>query len=119
MIGRYDKVRKTSKPAVAGIINIITGCIKLLGAVYLILFVINVFEFAELSNFFNGFLLPIWISITLLIIFGVLAITGGIYNVQRKRWGWALTSSIIVIFPCIILGITTTILTMLSKNEFQ
>jgi hypothetical protein len=109
----------TNKPIIAGIINITAGCIKLLGAVYLFLFVANIIELTWFSDFFDGFSFTIWVSIMLLILFGVLAIAGGVSNIKRKRWAWALTGSIVSIFPCVILGITTTILTTLSKNEFR
>ncbi len=110
---------KTSKPTIAGIINIIAGCIKLLGAVYLALLIANVLKLTWLDDLLNDSLLFAWISMVLLIIFGLIAIIGGVSNIKRIRWTWALTGSIITIFPCVILGIITTILTTLSKNEFN
>lgn len=107
---------KTSKPTVAGIINIVAGCIKLLGAVYLALLIANVLELTWFDDLLNGSLFFAWVSMVLLIMFGLIAITGGVSNIKRIRWTWALTSSIITIFPCVILGIITT---TLSKNEFN
>jgi uncharacterized BrkB/YihY/UPF0761 family membrane protein len=110
---------KTGKPIVAGIINITAGCIKLLGATYLALLIANVLKLTWLDDLLNGSLFVVWISMMLLIIFSLIAITGGVSNIKRVRWTWALTGSIITIFPCVILGIITTILTTLSKNEFN
>ena len=52
------------------------------------------------------------------LLIAVLALVGGIFAVQRKRWGWALAGSIAAIFSFILLGIPAVILIAISKNEF-
>ena len=47
-----------------------------------------------LSSFVEGIVVIIGIP---LIVFSALPLIGGIYAVQRKNWGWALTGSIIAI----------------------
>jgi uncharacterized membrane protein YedE/YeeE len=49
-----------------------------------------------------------------------LALIGGIFALQRKRWGWALAGSIAAIpgswWP---LGVAATVFTAISKDEFK
>jgi len=60
-----------------------------------------------------------------LAILSILSLVGGIYAVQRRKWGLALAGSISAIFASIPLlgglpvGITATVLTALSKSEFE
>ncbi|MFC1866017.1 hypothetical protein ACFLYB_04830 [Chloroflexota bacterium] len=49
----------------------------------------------------------------------VVAIIGGIYTVQRKNWGLALTEAFCAIVPMQILGILSIVFIALSKKEFE
>jgi hypothetical protein len=49
----------------------------------------------------------------------VIALIGGIYALQRKKWGLVLAGSIAAIFSSTILGILATIFTAVSKDEFE
>jgi hypothetical protein len=49
----------------------------------------------------------------------LLAIAGGIFAIQRKRWGWALAGSIAAAINPLPLGIVAIVLVILSKNEFS
>jgi hypothetical protein len=53
------------------------------------------------------------------IIVGILPIIGGVYALQRKKWGLALAGSIVVIFGSSIMGILATIFLAMSKDEFE
>jgi len=120
-------MEKTWKPTVAGILDIITGALGLIGVTFLII---------------GGFFIPVWSTngalgipgtqaipffipsifwgiIIFSAIIGILALVGGIYAVQRKKWGWALTGSIAAILSNLILGILATIFTAMSKDEFE
>ena len=73
--------------------------------------------------------MPIWLSgfaqfvivivAIFLLIVSALPLIGGIYSLERKNWRWALTGSIVAILSSAILGIASTVLILLSKNEFQ
>jgi hypothetical protein len=116
-------MKKTWMPKVAGILSIVAGVINLL-AVFLM--AIGAFM---VQGVFGFFAVPFWIpfnaSMILFImsfpflVSGVLAIVGGAYAVQRKKWGLALTGSIIAFFPYCILGMVSSILLALSKEEFE
>ena len=127
-------MEKTWKPTVAGILDIISGVSSLIGVLALIIAIVvtssAVMDFPgvvipEIETI-PGFV-PIILSIIagILAFVGILAIVGGIYALQRKNWGLALAGSIAAILASIPLlgglpiGLTATILTALSKDEFQ
>ncbi len=113
-------MEKTQKPIVAGVFNIITGGLGILGA-FATFFGFGVVTGAfgiptgYIPEFVPGIVLGSGIFI---LIVAVLALIGGIFAVQRKQWGWALAGSIAAIFSLIILGIPAIILVAISKNEF-
>jgi hypothetical protein len=49
---------------------------------------------------------------------GVLAVVGGIFAMQRRRWGWALVGSMAAAVIFHVLGIASIVLVAVSKNEF-
>ncbi|MFC1903857.1 hypothetical protein ACFLW9_03125 [Chloroflexota bacterium] len=121
-------MKTTWKPVVAGILNIIVGIVNLVGVfLIVILFVAIGSGLLSLSAFIN--LIPIWLSgiaqgvliITgiLIAIFSALPLIGGIYAVQRKNWGLALAGSIVAILVSTPLGIVSTVLVALAKDEFE
>ena len=121
-------MKRTWKPIVAGILNLVVGIFTLLGTFIVALIIVGVsggvlaisriYEFtpAWLSEFLQGFSIIIAI---LLIIVSILPIAGGAYSLQRKNWNWALASSIVAILSSVVLGIVSTLLVSLSKNEFE
>jgi hypothetical protein len=52
-------------------------------------------------------------------IIDAVAITGGIFAVQRKQWGWALRSGICAAVASRILGVIALIFIALSRKEFE
>lgn len=50
---------------------------------------------------------------------GILAITGGIFAIQRRRWGWAIAGSIGALLCNFIPGLIAVVLTAISKKEFN
>lgn len=121
-------MEKTWKPMVAGILDIISGAVGLVAVVGLIIAI----GVTGGSAYFPGkgaipeFVPSLLTGIAVpLAILSILSLVGGIYAVQRKIWGLALAGSIAAIFASIPLlgglpvGITATILTALSKNEFE
>ena len=125
-------VQKTWKPTTAGILNIIAGVLSLLGAIGVI---IGIIFFVSVGT--QPFLTDMWgdlgdlgIGLNFLIILlvigaifsailGILPLLGGIYALQRKKWGLALAGSIVAILGSTPLGIAATIFTALSKDEFE
>ncbi len=118
----------TWKPIVAGILNIIAGVFNLLGTFFVLIVLVAIGSgILALSTVVN--LMPMWLSgiaqglliimAVLLAIFSALPLIGGIYAVQRKNWGLALAGSIVAILSSTPLGIASTVLVALSKNEFE
>ncbi len=118
----------TWKPIVAGVLNIMVGVVTLLGTCIIVIILVGIGG-GLLSISRVADLMPIWLSgfvegvmviiAILLVVFSMLPLIGGIYAVQRKNWGWALTGSIVAILSSTILGIASTVLVSLSKNEFE
>jgi hypothetical protein len=109
-------VNKTAKPVVAGIISILVG-----SACVLAVLVIGIAAAAAAPVLFDFPFHLSWL-IGILALFpltlGVISIVGGIFNLQRRMWGWALAGSITTACLSNVLGIVSIILTALSKNEF-
>ena len=114
-------MEKTSKPKVAGILNIITGALGILGAISTFI------GFGVVSGALGiptgpipGFVPGIVLGTAIFtLIIAVLALVGGIFAVQRKQWGWTLAGSIAAILVFLPLGIVSTVLAAQSKNEFE
>jgi hypothetical protein len=49
----------------------------------------------------------------------VFPIMGGVFALQRKRWGWALSGSIIAILAMFPLGLASTIFVAIAREEFE
>jgi hypothetical protein len=52
------------------------------------------------------------------LVFGVVALVGGIYALKRRRWGLALAGSILALFTGGVLGLLSIIFVTLGKKEF-
>ena len=120
-------VQRTWKPTAAGILNIITGALNALGAMGIIIAIIaigniNIMRFLppEDAPFIAPLVSTILIVILVLsIIEAVFPIIGGVFALQRRKWGWALAGSIIAIFGTFPLGVASTIFVAIAKNEFE
>lgn len=120
-------VKKTWKPITAGILNVITGALGAISAIGLIIAItatstwqlfLDVIPPAELP-FIAPLISSILIILLVLSIFETaLPLAGGVFALQRRRWGWALTGSIIAIIAVLPLGIASTIFVSLAKDEF-
>jgi len=118
-------MKKTWKPTVAGILDIVAGSF---GLILGLLVVLGFAAFAIFSRSDTTYLqqLPGAITASVLItlaivslIISILAIVGGVYALKRKNWGLALAGSIAAFFGSSPLGIAAIVLTALSKNEFE
>jgi hypothetical protein len=119
---------KTWKPTVAGILNIISGVLSAFGVIGIIIVLIALGSGPLLWGFVPDAQFPFLIGVvqTVLIIFAVLGVAesilpimGGVYALQRKKWGWALAGSITAILGSFVLGIVAIILVALAKEEFE
>lgn len=112
----------------AGILDIMLGILNLLG----------MFVFMGLLVAFGGGILtvvriveliPLWLSgmaqgvliviAILLAVLSALPLIGGIYALQRKSWSLALAGSIVAILTLAPVGIASTVLIALSRDEFE
>lgn len=104
------------QPLTAGILDIISGvgmlfvcfCLVLAGGITSVV--------GNAPSWVPGLLFGMAIPGVLL---AILSVIGGIFAVQRKAWGMALTGSITAFFCCFIFGIVSIILVSLSRNEFK
>jgi hypothetical protein len=95
---------RTWKPTVAGILDIVAGAF---GVIYG-----GVFAAVATEEAFFG------IPAAVLIILGIVAIVGGIYNLKRRVWGLSLAGSICALCAPV-LGILAIIFTCMGKREFE
>ena len=93
-------MNKTWMPRATGIIDIIVGSAAMLTGAGFIIHVLSVRYSVDWT--FAGLL--IWMFSTPLLVFGILALVGGIYALKRKKWGWALAGSIATLLLLIIIG---------------
>ena len=116
---------KTWKPLVGGIVSITAGVFDLLGTLGLTIaiavigstsLVITPADIYPLTiSGLNAILaaVAIWLAVA-----GIVAITGGIFSLQRKVWGLALAGSIAATLSCGVLGVVSIVFAAISKNEF-
>ena len=117
----------TWKPIVAGILNIITGVINLFG-MFVVIGLLTAFGGGILSIIRISDIMPIWLSgmvhgvliimAILLAVLSSLPLIGGVYAIQRKAWSLALAGSVVATLSIPPLGIVSTVLVSLSRNEF-
>ena len=121
-------MENTWKPVVAGILEIISGVTGLIAVVGLSIAIAVTGGFCAIPGTANipVFVPSLLISIAVpLAILSILSLIGGIYALQRRKWGLVLAGAISAVFASIPLlgglpvGITSIILTALSKNEFE
>jgi hypothetical protein len=110
-------IKRTPMPLIGGILAIISGGFKILGMLGLISF-----SFLAIAPPAIGGVGPLLVFLVIfipLIILVILSILGGIYAIQRKHFGLALTGSIAALLPFSFLGLASIILVALSKEEFE
>jgi hypothetical protein len=116
-------MRKTAMPVTAGTLAILAGVANMLVA-FLLFIGMLVIQGAI------GFVaIPFWLPVNVpavlfllsipFIAAGTLALMGGIYSLQRRKWGLALVGSVAAFFPCGIFGLISVILLILSRDEFE
>ena len=121
-------VKKTWRPTTAGILNIISGAINVFSVIGLIIIITAIDTWAFLLDITPAEDLHLVVSLintiliaclVLSIIHVVFPIVGGMFALQRKKWGWALTGSIIAILAVFPLGVASTVFVAMAKDEFE
>ncbi|MBN1862879.1 MAG: hypothetical protein JW790_04475 [Dehalococcoidales bacterium] len=137
-------MERTWKPTTAGVMTIITGAMGIVGSV--ILFIIsgalgmlggaNLSSWLEqwsggwwgpgaiditgaMEQFIGGATMWLTIAAIVVLVFGIIALCGGISALKRRRWGLSLGGSILSLFIMPILGILAIIFVSLGKGEFE
>jgi uncharacterized BrkB/YihY/UPF0761 family membrane protein len=120
---------KSWKATTAGILTIISGGLNGLTAIGIILAIIFLGNLSPMimdyippedAPFVMPMIVPILIgALVFFIVTTVFPIIGGVYALQRRRWGWALAGSIIAIFRTSVLGILATIFVSMARDEFE
>jgi hypothetical protein len=120
---------KTWKATTAGILSIISGGLNGLVAIGLIIaisvvgnLITRIMDFIPPAYvpFIMPLIEPILIGVMVFsVVSTVFPIIGGVYALQRRRWGWALAGSIIAMFRTSVLGILSTIFVSMAKDEFE
>lgn len=125
-------IKKTWNPTVAGVLNIVSGVFGIIASIFIIIvlsigfgvlkWALDMPRIETLPAFLPGL---VWTITILLAIVSILALVGGIFALQRKRWGWALAGSIAAVFASIPIlrylpvGILAIIFVAISKDEFE
>ena len=121
-------MEKTWKPTTAGILNIISGAINAfcviglsiaLTATSTCIFIMDAIRPEHLPFVAPLISTILIILLVLSIICAVFPILGGVYALQRKKWGWALAGSIIAILGVFPMGVLSTIFVSMARNEFE
>ncbi|MFC1894009.1 hypothetical protein ACFLYR_08360 [Chloroflexota bacterium] len=121
---------KTWKPIVAGILNIVGGALRILGSIAVLIGIMFFIPVATSADpglvpdmapwMIPGVLSSIWIiGVVFLLVVGIIPLIGGIYALQRKKWGLALAGSIVAMFGSSVMGILATIFIVMAKDEFE
>jgi hypothetical protein len=117
----------TWMPTTGGILSIIVGVMDLIGCLAM------GFVTCASSVFMNDYSCDYYLAPDIgnisaavfgflalyLLILGLLSLVGGIFAVQRKKWGLALAGAITAFFGGGILGILAIIFVAMSKKEFS
>jgi hypothetical protein len=115
---------------VAGILAIVSGASRIIGSIVAVLGIMFFIPVAMTQGpgpvpDMPNWMIPGVLSTVLIIggafilVVGILSLVGGIYAIQRKKWGLALTGSIAAIFGSSVMGILATVFTAMSKDEFE
>ena len=116
-------MKKTAMPATAGSLSILAGIANMFVAFLLFLGMLVI------QGAIGFVAVPFWVPVNVpavlfllsvpFVAASVLAFVGGIYAIQRRKWGLALAGSVAAFFPCGIFGLMSVILLILSRDEFE
>ncbi len=121
--------QRTWKPIAGGICSIVGGSLSLMGAAMMGMIVM--FGYASIAGMWGMWghephMMPWGAGLMALwwlpgLIFGVVAIVGGVFALKRRYWGWSLAGAICATLTpmSFILGVPAIVFIALSRDEFQ
>jgi hypothetical protein len=121
-----DFLKLTWKPVLAGILDIISGAIGMVGGLYIVILSSifraihqNLGVSQEVILKIEQFISSVSAIPFVLMFIGIAAIIGGVYALQRRIWAFALAGSILscMVFP--IFGLPAIIITVIARDEFS
>lgn len=136
-------MERTWKPTTAGIMTIITGVMGIAGGILGIIAsrwvgLLGGIDWSKWMEEWAGPLGPgeadipgmlgdimgvtsTWLMIggIIVLVFGIIALSGGINAIKRRRWGLGLAGSILSLFIMPILGVLAIIFVSLGRKEFE
>jgi hypothetical protein len=110
------------KPTIAGVINIMSGVLTLIG--FFLFFFISIAVIVSVVDFNGADVTPelasglIFGLSGIFLITGILSIYGGMCALHQDKWGWALAGSIGSFLIELPLGIVSIVLLVLSRDDF-
>jgi len=102
--------QKTALPMTAGILSIVAGALGLISGISTV---------ALAATRATDILFAFGLAGIPSIVFGVVAIVGGYFALQRRTWGMALVGAIFALLSTWGLGVLAIIFTAISKGEFE
>ena len=114
----------------AGVLNIISGVMHLLGSIFILIFgwlgdgVFNILWYGMVGTPLTPITQPMAQELQHILAIPVIAVSivsiaGGIYALRRRAWRFALTGSVCGTLLTLFLGLPAIILTVISKKEFE
>jgi len=110
---------RTWRPKTAGILNIIGGVIVVIMGLGVSVLVVEE-SLIGIFLFYLGIDITPYIiaAVTILVVFGIAAIIGGIFSIRRRVYGMALAGSVLAAITIFFLGIPALIFVAEAKREF-
>ncbi len=109
-------MEKTWKTLTAGILDIVSG----VGMMFVCFWLVVLGGISGVVHTVPQWVPGLLFSLsTLLVIVAIVAVIGGIFAINRKAWGMALTGAIASFFCCFIFGVVSIVLTALAHKEFK
>ncbi|MDD5312649.1 MAG: hypothetical protein PHO26_06415 [Dehalococcoidia bacterium] len=119
-------MKPTWKPIMAGILDIVSGAIGMVGGIYFVILSTVLQSIHEYLNVdpaviqtIQQFISSVMAIPFILVFVGIAAIIGGVYALQRRIWVFALGGAVfsfILFFP---FGLASIIVTAMSREEFS
>jgi hypothetical protein len=119
-LAEAEGTKKTRYSMVAGSLNLVAGCISLVGLFGMIIAIVALASdpFRQDPHEVDP-LVIVAIIAGLLAIVSVLAILGGVNALARKKFGMALVGAVAATLTFFPIGIPAIVLTALSRDEFE
>ena len=114
----------------AGVLNIISGVVHLLGSVFILIFgwlgdgIFSILWYGMVGTPLTPFTQPVapdlqpTLAIPVIAV-SIVSIAGGIYALRKRAWRFALVGSVCGTLLTWFLGLPAIILTVMSKKKFQ